>query len=119
MIGRYYVYFLRYPDVPEAFGKRAGKVFYVGKGTGKRVASHEAATRAILKNRRLMLLKHKHKVILEIWEGGYQVIQQILGRTDSEDTAYQVESFYIDEFGLENLTNATYGLRPRKRNPRR
>ena len=118
--GKYYVYLLSYPNIPEVFGRLAGTVFYVGKGCGNRVNSHEQVTRVILKKNRPMLLKHKHKVIIHIWDSGYQVVQTILGRTDDEMTAYLAESHYIDAHGLENLTNATYGHRPKvKRTPNR
>lgn len=113
--GMYYVYHLRYPNVPEYFGRNAGRIFYVGKGKGDRVFKHEAETRAILGRGRMMLLSHKHKVILEIWRYGFQVVTEIVGRTDDEELAYQVESMYIRDIGLENLTNATYGRRPRKK----
>ena len=118
--GRYYVYLLMYPNVPEVFGRRAGTVFYVGKGTGTRVDQHERETRSLLGRNNLMKMRHKHKVILEIWDSGYQVMQMILGRTDDEEAAYMAESHYINLHGLARLTNATYGRRPKaKRTPRR
>ncbi|HEX4202720.1 MAG TPA: hypothetical protein VHZ51_00645 [Ktedonobacteraceae bacterium] len=98
---------------------KAGTIFYVGKGTGKRVASHESATRATMKSHKYMWLKHKHKVILEIQDAGYDVVQEIVGRTDDELRAYETESYYITQVGLQNLTNSTYGYRPKtKRSPR-
>lgn len=113
--GRYYVYRLHYPDDHHAFGLLAGRVFYVGKGTRDRVLAHERETRAILKSGRLMLLKHKHKTIIGIWDAGYDVVQEIIFRTDDEDEAFAVESAEIDRIGLAHLTNATYGRRPRRR----
>lgn len=86
---------------------------YVGKGTKDRVLAHEKETRAILKSGRMMRMKHKHKVIHEIWKTGYDVVQQIVYRTDDEQEAYAMEYKAIDDFGLENLTNATYEHRPR------
>lgn len=106
------MYFLDYPNEPEVFGHNAGKTFYVGKGTKDRVLTYEKETRSILKSGRKMKLKHKHKVIIEIWDAGYDVIQQIVYRTDDEQEAYEIESRAIDEIGLEHLTNSTYGHRP-------
>lgn len=115
--GKYYVYFKRYPNDPEFFGRRANQIFYVGKGTGNRVSSHEASTRTILKRGRMMRLGHKNKVILEIWDLGFQVVTEIIGRTDDEVLAYEVESQYIRDIGLEKLTNSAYGRKPRKKTP--
>lgn len=111
--GRYYVYRLHYPDDAHVFGHLAGKTFYVGKGTRDRILAHERETRAILKSGRGMLLKHKHKVILSIWDAGYDVVQEVIHRTDDEEEAFLVESEEIDRIGLARLTNATYGRRPR------
>ena len=111
MRGRYYVYYLRYPHDEEVFGRMAGKVFYVGKGTKERILAHEKETRAILKANRLMLLKHKHKVIIQIWDAGFDVVQEIIYRTDDEEAAYQAEAHGIREIGLAHLTNETPGHR--------
>lgn len=116
--GRWYVYRLHYPS-EDAFGFLAGQVFYVGKGTGNRLLEHEKETRRILKSGHMMYLKHKHKVIIQIWDAGYNVVQEIFYRTEDEDDAYAVESKQIRAFGLERLTNATYGRRPRKKGVRK
>jgi hypothetical protein len=113
--GRYYVYCLHYPDEPWVFGRKAGTVFYIGKGTRDRVSAHEKETRALLAGLHFMAMKHKHKVILDIWEAGYEVVQEIVGRTDDEQTAYDEESKLINKYGLHCLTNATFGHRPRVR----
>jgi hypothetical protein len=63
----------------------------------------------------MMKMKHKHKVILQIWDAGYDIVQAIVWRTDDEEEVYQVESKLINSYGLERLTNATYGHRPKKR----
>lgn len=110
---RYYVYELRYPDDRRVFGLLAGRVFYVGKGTGNRVDAHEKETRAILKRGNAMLLSAKHKTILWIWDNGYQVGKSFPLRTDNEDEAFAVESALIKQYGLEYLTNETYGHGPR------
>jgi len=110
-VGRYYVY--------ELINPLTDRVFYVGKGTKDRVSSHEKETRAILKSGRMMRLHHKHKVILEIWDAGQEVRQNIVWRTDDEEEAFQVESRHINWYGLERLTNETYGKRPRLKRIRR
>ena len=115
--GRYYVYHLRYPNEP-AFGILAGTTFYIGKGTHDRVLQHEAETRRILKSGRMMDLSHKHKTIIQVWDAGYDVWQVIVDRTDDEEEAYQIEAKQIRDFGLERLTNATYGWKPRRKRGR-
>ncbi len=116
-VGRFYVYFLRYPTSP-LFGLRSGTVFYVGNGTNNRMSAHEREARNLVNARRMMKLKHKHKVILEIISAGFQVVSEVQGRTDDENLAYQMETYWIDAFGLENLTNETYGHRPLTRRRR-
>lgn len=105
--GKYYRY--------ELVDPRTGKVFYVGKGTGDRMYQHEKAARALLKSGKMMLLKHKHKVIIEIWDAGLTPIYQVTWRSDNEEEVYQAESARIRELGLEHLTNETYGYRPKTR----
>lgn len=113
MVGRYYVYELYYPMDVLSFGKNAGRVFYVGKGVNGRVDAHEARVRVILKKNRPMLLKHKDKVIIEIWDAGGQVGQRIVFRSDNEEEAYEAEARLIEYYGIEHLTNATFGRRKR------
>lgn len=115
MSGRFYVYHLRYPYDLEVFGHNAGRIFYTGKGSGERLLNHERETRRILKANRLMELHHKHKVIIEIWDAGFDVVQEIVYRTDDEEDAYQAESHHIREIGLDRLTNETYGWRPKRK----
>jgi uncharacterized protein len=119
--GKYYVYELRYPNSLMDFGRRAGGVFYVGKGTRNRMMDHERETRRLLDLHRYQYMKHKHKVIVEIWDAGQAVVQEIVYRTDDEEEAYEVESSLIKKYGLARLSNATYGRRPKirkRRNPR-
>ena len=85
------MYFLDYPNELEVFGRNTGKTFYVGKGRKDRVLAHEKETRAILKSGRKMKLKHKHKVIIEIWDSSYDVVQQIVYQTDDEQEACEKE----------------------------
>lgn len=113
-VGRFYVYELRYPE-DDRFGWMSGKVLYVGKGTQDRILAHEKETRRILKSGRMMELSHKNKVILGIWDAGMDVHQVIVYRTDDEYDAYMFESDLIRRIGLENLTNSTYGWKPKRR----
>jgi hypothetical protein len=87
----------------------------VGKGTKDRLAAHQKETRTLLGRNRIVDMKHKHKVILQIWDAGYDVVQAIVYRTDDEEEAYQVEAKLTSGYGLERLTNATYGRRPKRR----
>ncbi len=50
-------------------------------------------------------MKHKHKVIMDIWQAGHEVVEEIVGRTDDEEVALQAEAFQIAMQGIENLTN--------------
>jgi len=57
--GKHYVYSLAYPD---------GRVFYVGKGTGKRIHRHEAEAKSG-KTRN----SFKVRIIKKIWAAGQEV----------------------------------------------
>src|SRR5690348_11826550 len=112
--GEFYVYALLDPrfDPPE--------VFYIGKGSHARVFQHEKDTRTLLKKGTkgaMMSMSCKHKRILAILDSGALggctqecIPHEILYRTDEEGDAYRVERQYIEEYGLERLTNETYGL---------
>ncbi len=114
--GLYYVYELKDPRYSPP------RVFYVGKGRDARRYDHEEETRAILgvgKGRdragkrafgsRAMLLKHKHKVIIEIWDAGLEVMHGVVFRSDNPCAALRVEAEYINRVGLERLTNERFG----------
>lgn len=108
--GEFYVYALldaRF-DPPE--------VFYIGKGVHDRAYQHEKDARNLLKKgtkMAMMSLSCKHKRIIAILDAGLEVLVEILYRTDEEGEAYRVERQYIEEYGLEHLTNETYGLSER------
>lgn len=93
----------------------ANEIFYVGKGKGNRVFAHEKEANRILRSGRMMELSHKDKVIWRLWQAGMEVAHEIIAYELTEDEAYELESARIREIGLENLTNATYGRRPRTR----
>lgn len=79
----FYVYLLLRPN---------GKPFYVGKGTGRRISSHEGEARK--GNCRC----HKCNIIRKIWRQGEQVGRQIIFATNNEITALQVEARTIQRF---------------------
>jgi hypothetical protein len=99
--GRFYVYELADPRFEPP------RVFYIGSGEGDRAYQHEKDTRSLVLHP--MQMKHKHKRILEIWDDGKQVQYGILFRSAWRWQAYEVESEYIRRFGLERLSNETYG----------
>lgn len=89
----YYVYTLSRPD---------GRVFYVGKGCGRRVEEHE-------KEAKKECSCHKCKVIRKIWRDGGDVKRSIVFETNDELRAYQYERDLIARIGLMNLTNVLPG----------
>ncbi len=107
--GQYYVYALIDP--------RNQKPFYLGKGTKNRMYQHRKEMETLMKKGNpgsMMALSCKHKRILEILDAGYTDIEyEVLYRTDEEGDAYRAERHYIENYGIERLTNETYGLTDR------
>jgi hypothetical protein len=106
--GPYYVYEL----LDARFDRPV--VFYIGSGYGDRMYQHEKDARAILSRitktpGAAMKLSCKHKRMIEIWDAGYEVQYAIAFRSRSRCRAYQVEAQYIRDFGLERLSNETFG----------
>src|SRR5260370_4271955 len=96
---KYYVYTLAYPD---------GTIFYVGKGTGKRVHMHEQfAARSDEMIKRLNLNSRKCSIIREIWNSNGQVKKDIVYETDNERDAYAYEWALMNIVYADNeyLTN--------------
>ncbi len=98
---KYFVYELQDP--------KGNSVFYVGKGTARRAEEHE---REALKSEDGE--SKKTDKIKEIKsrsdEGENKVRIVIIGRYDSEDKAYAVESTLINWiYGFDNLTNKVRG----------
>lgn len=83
---RFYVYALIDP--------RNREVFYIGKGTGARVAAHEAATKSGAEKNLA-----KAKRIKEIWAAGCAVERRILGRSNDEQRAFRWENRLIARLG--------------------
>ena len=96
---KYYVYHLIDP--------RNGLVFYVGKGCGDRISSHERDA-ALLK----FLNAGKEETIHQIWGAGLKVQRVIVRRFHSEAMAYAFEKVEIERIGIENLTNISNGGEP-------
>lgn len=90
----YYVYLYIDP--------RNRRVFYVGKGKGKRVLSHWTSAGE----------SRKAKIIRNIRAAGYEPLIDILahGLQDAE-TAFRIEAAVIDALGLDKLANRARGLR--------
>lgn len=90
---RFYVYELRDEN---------DMVFYVGKGSGQRINTHEQ------KARHGEVCHRAHK-IREIWARGGKVGKVIVWRTDCEREALTEEIRLISLYGREVLTNKTDG----------
>lgn len=95
----FYVYHLIDP--------RNGKVFYVGKGSGNRVAHHERDAKKLR-----FANSPKEALIHEIWMDGLEVERRIVQRFDVEAEAYVFEKQEIARIGLWNLTNLSKGGEP-------
>lgn len=96
---KYYVYHLIDP--------RSKKVFYVGKGTGNRIAHHERdAAKLRFAN------SEKEATILDIWSSGAKVTRKIVDRFQLEAAAFAFEKAEIERIGIENLTNLAKGGEP-------
>lgn len=98
---KYYVYTLAHNDT----------IFYVGKGSGKRIADHEKEA----------LRGHncpKCELIRSIWRDGGTIQRAIVFETDDERAALDHEAALIRAYGYERLMNRTPGGKLSRR-PRR
>lgn len=96
MANRFYVY--------ELFDPRDGRVFYVGKGCGKRDTSHVyRARRGDFSN------PAKSTTINEIEALGLSVGVRRVSEGLSERDAFRLERQQIAKYGIANLTNITPG----------
>jgi hypothetical protein len=97
MIKLFYVYVLIDPFSEE--------VFYVGKGKNRRIEQH---TKYIHNGNSEDKLKNNR--INQILEKGKEVKGRVIGRYETEQEAFVVESTLIKwVYGLENLTNLVHG----------
>lgn len=81
------------------------KIFYVGKGKGRRSEEHEKA----VKNGTEVNKKKKEK-INQILDRGDEVMDRVIGRYHTAEEALAVESTLIKwVYGLRNLTNVVHG----------
>lgn len=79
-------------------------IFYIGKGQDARIFQHAKDAR------RCKSEKDKEKKILEVEQRGHKVKQTVIGRFDSENEAFAVESTLIHwVYGIDNLTNIASG----------
>ena len=80
------------------------KVFYVGKGQGERIFQH---TKEVGRG---TILTEKQKEIQRIIKSGSSVSKLVIGRFDTQEEAFSVESILIHwVYGLENLKNRQSG----------
>ena len=98
-MNQYYVYVLIDP--------LDNKIFYVGKGKGRRAEEHEKANTNGIEND-----KNNHIKSIQERENHNKVKNRIIGRFDTEDEAFAVESVLIKwMYGLDSLTNEVHGHR--------
>jgi hypothetical protein len=79
---------------------RNWSVFYVGKGTGKRISSHVAE----VKRGEIGDNPRKYQRIREILESGWKVIEVVFSRHSDEDEAFCCEDLLIETLS-DQLTN--------------
>ena len=99
---------------------RNGATFYVGEGCGNRVFAHaNAVDMSFYKNSSFLTDQDqpteenddpaKIRRIVDIKRAGLEVIHVIQRWGMDEKTAFEVESAFIDYFGLQHLTNKIKG----------
>jgi hypothetical protein len=93
---KFYVYTLSYPP------QMGGAVFYIGKGSNRRIHMHEYFARQGEEGPRA-------DTIREIERQGYHITKSIVYESDNEDEALETETMLISFHGLANLTNGRPG----------
>jgi len=102
---QYYVYVLIDPLNDE--------FFYVGKGKGRRAEEHEKANTNRIEND-----KNNHIESIQERKSHNKVKNRVIGRFDTEDEAFAVESVLIKwMYGLHSLTNEVHGHRHKNIRP--
>lgn len=89
----YYVYALARPD---------GRIFYIGKGSKRRVFAHDGEARSGHKC-------HKCSIIRKAWRQGQDIQRYMLLTTKDEREAFAYEREMIALHGRNNLCNETDG----------
>lgn len=89
----FYVYTLARPD---------GRVFYIGKGSGKRINDHEGQARGGCNC-------HKCNIIRKVWADGGAIGKAIVFETEDEAEAFEMERRLIADAPLGSLANRTIG----------
>lgn len=89
-MSKHYVYHLIDP--------RTDKVFYIGKGVGKRIAAHEREAANGVYHPKCVIIR-------EIWEAGLTVTRKIVKEFDTAKEALVYEKKQIARFGLDKLAN--------------
>jgi hypothetical protein len=92
----FYVYALARPI------KKEYQIFYIGKGTKRRVFAHEADARGGHNC-------HKCNAIRKVWREGGEIQRYILLTTEDEQEAFDYEKEMIALHGRGNLCNQTDG----------
>lgn len=84
---------------------RNGKIFYVGKGKGRRSEEHEKNVEYGKEYNKV-----KETLIKNILKSGNKVMDRVVGRFKTENEALSVESVLVKwVYGIGNLTNAVHG----------
>lgn len=87
------------------------KVFYIGKGHGRRYSIH--MTRALKWRKDDIIIpggnRHLYNKLLKIYDSGLQPKYSIEFESNVEKEALDREIIDIAKFGIENLCNLTYG----------
>ncbi len=96
----YYVYALARPIKVKRHIE--WRVFYVGKGSKRRVWRHESEAKRGCKC-------HKCNIIRKVWREGGEIQRYILLTTEDEQEAFAYERATIALHGRENLVNYTEG----------
>lgn len=94
MFDFYYVYKLIDP--------RDGKTFYIGKGKGGRINSHEIEAKKGVKSRKCSRIR-------DITKARKKVQKEMVACFRNEQDAYDFETQVIADIGLDNLTNVLPG----------
>ena len=94
MTNKYYVYHLINPI--------SNNVFYVGKGCGKRIYTHE---QKVIRSPSKYCKSDKDIEILSVLNSGLRVVHRMKHENLREDEAIMMEEIEISEIGIENLTN--------------